>query len=365
VLKVLKEEGFNMSKRRRQNESSSAPGLFSVVEELESADVRVSELRLKATASESNVAKSKAAQSQTHLTKDLLGCRILLQGALTDAATTTRSHKKSKRSHDDEQDTDSESNNSSDSDNDDSTKKIKETMEDDAAIAACDELLVNLLEARKHLFPGDSNEEDDDDDSSEDESGLYDRMLEEVDHDELEQKLQSEYEHCRQSWREVLNRRYRDLRLHSGLAAKSGTKFNVVDQSFWDQVTATVSHERIMKVTTTTEEEDGRSSLTSSQKGFDDSKVYQQLLKDFISTSAEEKGDAAAERLRRAMEKKNRRAKNAKVVDRKASKGRKIRYTVNAKLTNFTFPIARRTPAIDADNWFRSLFGGTKLSIRK
>eukprot|EP00978_Attheya_sp_CCMP212_P046166 scaffold377277_cov48-Attheya_sp.AAC.1 len=187
-------------------------------------------------------------------------------------------------------------------------------------------------------------------------------MLEQADHDELEQKLQSEYEHCRQSWREVLNRRYRDLRLHSGLAAKSGTKFNVVDQSFWDQVTATVSHERIMKVTTTTttDQEDARSSSTLPEKGFDDSKVYQQLLKDFISTSAEEKGDAAAERLRRAMEKKNRRAKNAKVVDRKASKGRKIRYTVNAKLTNFTFPIARRTPPIDADNWFRSLFGGVR-----
>ena len=68
------------------------------------------------------------------------------------------------------------------------------------------------------------------------------------------------------------------------------------------------------------------------------------------------------------------------MVDRKASKGRKIRYTTITKLTNVTFPIQRRhttqgllgttaatidnssTTAmntfLDEDAWFRSLFGG-------
>jgi hypothetical protein len=50
-----------------------------------------------------------------------------------------------------------------------------------------------------------------------------------------------------------------------------------------------------------------------------------------------------------------------KMVDRKASKGRKIRYHEIAKLVNFTFPLSRPSnPSsnLDQDEWFRSLFGG-------
>ena len=49
-------------------------------------------------------------------------------------------------------------------------------------------------------------------------------------------------------------------------------------------------------------------------------------------------------------------------VDRRASKGRKIRYTVNPKLVNFTFPVARKEPMISDDVWFKSLFGGVGRS---
>lgn len=44
-------------------------------------------------------------------------------------------------------------------------------------------------------------------------------------------------------------------------------------------------------------------------------------------------------------------------VDRKASKGRKIRYTVHAKLQNFMFPIPTISEMqIDKDRLFGSLF---------
>jgi hypothetical protein len=45
-------------------------------------------------------------------------------------------------------------------------------------------------------------------------------------------------------------------------------------------------------------------------------------------------------------------------VDRRASKGRKIRYAVHPKLVNFAFPIARPVPTIVENVWFNSLFGG-------
>jgi len=145
---------------------------------------------------------------------------------------------------------------------------------------------------------------------------------------------------------------------------------------------------------------------------FDDSKLYQQMLKDFISSSQSNGGSSssgrnksgmtmdpaheAAERLKRAMRKKSGggdgdadltsllmaeratadaianpngsmieqgganaiRKKAAATVDRRASKGRKIRYAVNPKLVNFTFPVSRPEPMIEEDVWFKSLFGG-------
>jgi len=50
-------------------------------------------------------------------------------------------------------------------------------------------------------------------------------------------------------------------------------------------------------------------------------------------------------------------------VDRRASKGRKIRYVVYPKLTHFMFPVERKvvgegTGVMEEDVLFRSMFGG-------
>ena len=154
------------------------------------------------------------------------------------------------------------------------------------------------------------------------------------------------------------------------------------------------------------EEDDNKDDVERDDRvlSFDDSKLYQLMLKDFISNSsggsfsnghsnkrAESGFDPAheaAERLKRAMRKKsgggdldlaslltsagdtdgmqntlsastgsNANSKKS-TVDRRASKGRKIRYVVHPKLVNFTFPIARKEPMIPEDVWFKSMFGG-------
>lgn len=80
---------------------------------------------------------------------------------------------------------------------------------------------------------------------------------------------------------------------------------------------------------------------------FDDGEFYQQLLKEFLERSgASGAGLAAGVKS----------AKKRKVVDRRASKGRKIRYQVQEKLVNFMAPVFAEPPQF-AEQLFASLFG--------
>ncbi|KAI0675441.1 apoptosis-antagonizing transcription factor [Trametes maxima] len=69
---------------------------------------------------------------------------------------------------------------------------------------------------------------------------------------------------------------------------------------------------------------------------FDDTDYYQQLLRDVIA--ARGGGDAQGEQQWQAQQR-ERKAKRKKTVDTKASKGRKLRYEVHAKLQNFMVPV--------------------------
>ncbi|CAI5743811.1 unnamed protein product [Peronospora destructor] len=82
---------------------------------------------------------------------------------------------------------------------------------------------------------------------------------------------------------------------------------------------------------------------------YDDSDFYQQLLKEFIESGGGGAGqDGMVRRTHR---------KKKKVVNRKASKGRQLRYTVHPKLENFMFPEPYPKPEMDVTELFRSLFG--------
>lgn len=274
-----------LSKKKRSRSS-----VFDSIEELDTQDVRAS--RKRKTSNTRDAAKSKAARSQTKIHGHLMECRILLQRAMN---------------------------------TEESSNEKEDTVEQ------CNQLLASLLQARRQLTGGGQ------------ETREYQQVVES---DSLPNVLQEEYEECRREWKQVLDRRHKDLRLHAGL---SKTQFRVMDSSFWQQVDATVSHEELRAQST----DDGHPT-------FDDTKVYQHMLQDFVLSSASAGGaeEAAAQRLRRAVKASD--SKKKKDVDRRASKGRKIRYVEIPKLVNFTFPVARpaSTTGMDEDEFFRSLFGG-------
>jgi protein AATF/BFR2 len=98
--------------------------------------------------------------------------------------------------------------------------------------------------------------------------------------------------------------------------------------------------------------------VTESGDIYDDADFYQLLLKELVDQrtveSAAEQSNAVASVMLTA----NKEAKSRKVVDRKASKGRKMRFTVHEKLQNFMASEDRRTWEQGAiDRFFGTLFG--------
>ncbi|XP_059461289.1 uncharacterized protein LOC132190342 [Corylus avellana] len=83
---------------------------------------------------------------------------------------------------------------------------------------------------------------------------------------------------------------------------------------------------------------------------FDDSEFYQQLLKEFFETIDPASSETAFYALKRLQTKKR------KIVDRRASKSRKIRYQVHEKIVNFMAPRPSELPPM-APKLFENLFG--------
>ena len=92
---------------------------------------------------------------------------------------------------------------------------------------------------------------------------------------------------------------------------------------------------------------------------YDDADFYQQLLKELVEQRTVDGAEHEASAVPTVMlAASSRDARTRKNVDRKASKGRKMRFTVHEKLQNFMAPEDRRgweQPAID--RFFGTLFG--------
>ena len=233
-----------------------------------------------------DVARSKATQAQTVVSNRLVECRILLHRALKDPV----------------------------NDSEDSGQEF---------VQSCNELLVRLLEARARIDTSELLTVAD-----------YRSLVFHDDHDKLDECLQEEYNILQENWKRVLDKRHRDAKLHSGQSSSSAKSFlRVMDSSFWEQVENTVKGYEV-----------------SSQKPYDDSKLYQQLLKDFLTDNTTSSSSQSHLRTKTQNKKKQ--------VDRRASKGRKIRYITVPKLVNFTFPLSRVEAEFEADTYFRSMFGG-------
>ena len=211
----------------------------------------------------------------------------------------------------------------------------------EAAVNECNDLLTQLLAARETLeHPGEGTSSND-----------LKELIQPGNKDQLEEKLAKDFEKCQKDWESIFNQRHKDVRLHAGLTS-SKNQFRVLDNSFWEQVEQTVSHEELMMQSHESPEELGK-------KQFDDSKVYQQLLKDFLSVSNSDSKTGGSSTTKTLGPTGRLSVRTVNKVDRRASKGRKLRYTPIPKLVNFTFPLSRpSTGMLDEDAWFRSMFGG-------
>lgn len=114
-------------------------------------------------------------------------------------------------------------------------------------------------------------------------------------------------------------------------------QFKVVNQSILSQVDGVLLDEQRVK---------RKAHLMSDESVYDDSKFYQQLLKEYIESTGEINQNSLQQQRKR---------RKSKLVDRKASKGRKLRYVVHPKLEHFMFPNPK--PLVDSTELFRSLFG--------
>lgn len=290
--------------------------IFESIEELESQDLKADRKRQKKNVDDHR--RAKEVQSQTKIYNQLVEARILMQRAIVSGYKSNAV-----------------------------VAALDEDSSDRQAPAAtefretCNSLLEKLLIARCQLIGGTKAEE-----------GVYGHLLKSKDSSTLHETLQSEYELHRKQWKQTLNQRQQSLRLHSGITAKS--QFRVMDSSFWEQVDATVEFEEMRNRHTNDES-------SNQTTGIDDSKVYHQLLKDFVANSTHittGDGTTTTDRLR-ALQRKQSSENKQNNVDRRASKGRKIRYKEIPKLVNFTFPLSRpNLSSLSQDEYFQSLFGG-------
>mmetsp|Transcript_1176 Transcript_1176/g.2571 ORF Transcript_1176/g.2571 Transcript_1176/m.2571 type:complete len:355 (-) Transcript_1176:2142-3206(-) len=349
--------------KKQQKRSSSALSLFDAVSQLDEQDSRA-DVKRRRTA-HSQIEKARQVQTQTKIYHSLMETRILLQRAVV--ATTDSSKRTSPES-------------SSSEENDDDVQNF------------CDALLTKLLEARRkltatdrknsHRKPYDDMIQNENENENEEIDSSVDDDEDKVLQSELQTTLQNEYDECREEWKTVLNRRHKDLKLQSGgLTAKmmskqqnstSGGAFQVMDASFWQQVESVREYEDLRRRQHQQQDEESETAPTSISELFDDSKVYQQLLKDFVSQStsaaASNNPSGTTASNRNDKHNKNKNKDNKKKVDRRASKGRKLRFNEIPKLVNFTFPLSRgsgsgvgtsTTNFLNQDEYFQSLFGGS------
>jgi protein AATF/BFR2 len=80
---------------------------------------------------------------------------------------------------------------------------------------------------------------------------------------------------------------------------------------------------------------------------YDDAEFYAQLLKELLESAGDAAGAGAPAP----------RAKLRRIVERRASKGRKLRFSVIDKLVNFMAPVGLSLPP-QADQLLKRLFGG-------
>ncbi|KAG3120726.1 hypothetical protein PI124_g1425 [Phytophthora idaei] len=172
--------------------------------------------------------------------------------------------------------------------------------------------------------------------------------------DELWQEITTSNRAMLPQYSDILNTYTRKTDLAAGSKNNQAKKFKAVNQDILAQVESVlVDPQRVKRkahapLDVPEAEATGAEDLLD-ELMYDDSDFYQQLLKEFIESGGGGAGqDAMVIRTHR---------KKKKLVNRKASKGRQLRYTVHPKLENFMFPEPYPKSEMDVSELFRSLFG--------
>jgi hypothetical protein len=309
----------------KQLKKRSRRSLFGLVEDLDRQDEATAAADIHSQKRNNKVRRrSEAAQQQMRMYGKLVECRILLQRVLENTS---------------------------------SKESVNNT--DDSVSPELEDLLVKLLQARQKL--GSASIKKDTKDHPAEEEVSYSQIIRNNNNNnnksDLERTLQMEYQDYRETWKTVLNSRHNDVKLRTG-DLTNHKQFKVMDSTFWQQVEATAQHEHMsIREKKKKQQQDD----DDDDWKFDDTKVYQQLLQDFVATQTDHGGANTGALVGRKNNQNPNSLQAKNRVDRRASKGRKIRYQEISKLVHYTFPISRPIVSdLDQDAWFQSLFGAAR-----
>lgn len=141
----------------------------------------------------------------------------------------------------------------------------------------------------------------------------------------------------------------------SGLSSRNKTLVDALDEQLDDPTSRLVKRTRVARSCAPAQ---AAKRVTEDEQIYDDADFYQQLLKELVEQRTIDTAGDQISAVPSVMLTAAGSAKTRKNVDRKASKGRKMRFTVHEKLQNFMAPEDRRTwEQGAADRLFGTLFG--------
>lgn len=208
---------------------------------------------------------------------------------------------------------------------------------------------------------------------------LEDVSIEKVD-DDLWKAIEETQQKFRPFEAEVIEKWSEKAQISSGKFANKSLK--AINQGILSQVNQLLENkDRLLKRTQLNrsknrilgkrqrDEEDGqiepkkaKSSMSGQEEYdeelYDDTDFYQELLKDLIDTTKTSDPIALGKKW---LELKETQTKKRKDVDRRASKGRKIRYHVHEKLVSFMPPVPEKEAPFMVEDLFAHLFGGSSI----
>ncbi|KAF4965084.1 hypothetical protein FSARC_7074 [Fusarium sarcochroum] len=178
--------------------------------------------------------------------------------------------------------------------------------------------------------------------------------------DEIWQQMQEEEQRSIKSREDRLEKWSRKVQsvnvtAPKGLGSRNKTLINALKEQLIDPDNRLAKRSRVPRSCAPAQAAKG---VTQDSDIYDDADFYQVLLKELVDQRTVEGSSGAATGVPTVVMTAAKDVKSRKNVDRKASKGRKMRFTVHEKLQNFMAPEDRRAWEQGAiDRFFGTLFG--------